>query len=304
MKDKSTYFLGEDVQDPYGGAFKISHGLSSAYPLRVLSMPMSEQSFVGFGIGLALSGARVLVEIMFSDFLTLTADQLINHAAKFHKLYDLSIPLVIRTPSGGYRGYGATHSQSLEKLFFGIPGLDVWAPNILSDPIILLEECLKSGTPTVFIENKLDYQREMIEGEYKNLLEIQFSPLLSTIRIPSMIPQISLVTYGGMVQGALDLMYQLFMEEEIVCEVIVCQCLSPLPSSLQTEVHSPRILIIEEGHQDFGWASEVAFCFRTTKDVKRIGAKMDVIGASLMQEQSVLPQWDDIEKRIKGWVLS
>src|SRR5512147_2574474 len=108
--------LGEDLLDPYGGAFKVSRGLSTAYPERVLSTPISEAALVGLAGGMALRGLRPVVEIMFGDFLTLAADQLINHAAKFRWMYhadsldSFCLPLVIRTPMGGRRGYGPTHS--------------------------------------------------------------------------------------------------------------------------------------------------------------------------------------------------
>ena len=82
-QDERVYFLGEDVLDPYGGAFKVSRGLSSAFPERVLATPISEAGFSGVAAGMALRGLRPVVEIMFGDFLTLAADQIINHIAKF-----------------------------------------------------------------------------------------------------------------------------------------------------------------------------------------------------------------------------
>src|SRR5262249_9451923 len=103
----NTLLLGEDLHDPYGRPFQGTQGLSSDSPDRVLSTPISEAAIVGMGIGLSLSGYRPIVEIMFADFLTLAADQIYNHAVKFPPLFPaLSVPLVIRTPSGGRRGYG------------------------------------------------------------------------------------------------------------------------------------------------------------------------------------------------------
>jgi pyruvate/2-oxoglutarate/acetoin dehydrogenase E1 component len=134
--DERVYILGEDILDPYGGAFKVSRGLSTKYPDRVLTTPISEAAIVGLASGMALKGLLPIVEIMFGDFVTLAADQLVNHAAKFRWMYNdqVRVPLVVRTPMGGRRGYGPTHSQSLEKMFMGIPGLKVVAPNTLGDP--------------------------------------------------------------------------------------------------------------------------------------------------------------------------
>lgn len=108
---KDIFLLGEDIESPYGGAFKCTLGLSEAFPGRVRNTPISEAAIVGVGNGMALAGLVPVVEIMFGDFLTLVADQWINHAAKFSWMYNgkVKVPLVIRTPMGAKRGYAATH---------------------------------------------------------------------------------------------------------------------------------------------------------------------------------------------------
>ncbi len=127
--DPRVYVLGEDILDPYGGAFKVTRGLSTRFPDRVLTTPISEAAILGISTGMALRGLRPVAEVMFGDFITLMADRLINHAAKFRWMYNeqVRVPLVLRAPMGGRRGYGPTHSQSLEKLFLGVPGLKVLA---------------------------------------------------------------------------------------------------------------------------------------------------------------------------------
>ena len=107
-RDKRVLFVGEDVLSPYGGAFKVSKGLSKKYPGQVISTPISEQAITGLSSGLALGGFKPYLEIMFGDFMTLTLDQIINHASKFFHMYNKKVncPVVIRTPMGGGRGYG------------------------------------------------------------------------------------------------------------------------------------------------------------------------------------------------------
>src|SRR5512137_1505090 len=158
-QDERVLLLGEDILDPYGGAFKVTRGLSTAFPGRVLTTPISEAGIVGVATGMALRGYRPVVEIMFGDFITLIADQIINHAAKFRWMYNdqVHVPLILRTPMGGRRGYGPTHSQSLEKMFMGIPGLKVVAPNTLGDPGQLLETAISDDDPVLFVEHKLLY---------------------------------------------------------------------------------------------------------------------------------------------------
>ncbi|MBI2358453.1 MAG: hypothetical protein HYV04_06040, partial [Deltaproteobacteria bacterium] len=132
--------LGEDLADPYGGAFKVTKGLSARFPHRVLNTPISEAAITGVSTGLALAGMRPVVEIMFGDFVTLAMDQLINHASKLFFMSNerVKVPLVLRLVSGGYRGYGATHSQSLEARLCGVPGLKVVALSRRHDPVRLL----------------------------------------------------------------------------------------------------------------------------------------------------------------------
>ena len=140
-EDESVFLIGEDILDPYGGTFKVTKGLSESYPSRVLTTPISEAAIVGIACGMAMRGIKPVVEIMFGDFITLASDQIINHASKFRWLFNdhFTVPMVIRTPMGGYRGYGATHSQCLEKLFLGVPGLRTIAVNSIGVGVRSLE---------------------------------------------------------------------------------------------------------------------------------------------------------------------
>ncbi len=163
--------LGEDLHDPYGGAFKVTAGLSTRYPGRVISTPISEAGVVGAAIGLALHGHRPVVEIMFADFLSLAMDQLYNHAVKFPGMFpEARVPLVVRTPSGGRRGYGPTHSQSPENLMTGVPGLTIVFPSQRHDPGLLLRRAVLGwNSPTVFFEHKLLYGRTVDHADYREL---------------------------------------------------------------------------------------------------------------------------------------
>ena len=116
----------------YGGAFGVTRGLLAEFgPARIRCTPISEATIVGADIGAALTGMRPVVEIMFMDFILLAADQIINHAAKLHYIYDgqVNVPMVIRTPAGAGRGYGASHSQNLESFFLSVAGLKIAVPS-------------------------------------------------------------------------------------------------------------------------------------------------------------------------------
>ena len=177
-RDERVILLGEDLHDPYGGAFKVTAGLSTEFAGRVISTPIGEAGLVGASIGLALAGYRPVAEIMFADFITLAMDQIYNHAVKFPGMFDgMQVPLVVRTPSGGRRGYGPTHSQSPENLMTAVPGLTVVFPSHRHDVGHLLEMAsLEWGHPVVFFEHKLLYGVTQDQADYDVLRDSPADP--------------------------------------------------------------------------------------------------------------------------------
>lgn len=216
--------LGEDIEGHYGGAFKVTKDLSILFPGRVTNAPISESAIVGVCTGAALMGAPAVAEIMFGDFLTLTFDQLYQHAGKFSAMYagQVNVPLVVRTPMGGRRGYGPTHSQSIEKHFIGIPGVTVVATNHRMDLRSFYSSLLaKVSSPHVIIENKIQYTRpgdlplpvgykgEISNGEYP------------VVRLhPPGKADVSILCYGGMLEEVEAALSELLMQDELLAEVI------------------------------------------------------------------------------------
>lgn len=246
QSDSRNYIIGEDIVDPYGGAFKATKGLSSDYPNQVISMPISESGMVGFATGCAMTGCTVSVEIMFGDFITLALDQMINHLSKLPWVYNdqISCPVIIRTPMGGRRGYGATHSQSLEKVFCGIPGLSVTAISEFSDVKNLYRRILSSNNAHVLIENKAIYPRYLSQNPFE----------------ASESPDLFFVTYGGCVSDCVEAAELLFTEEEVTSQVIEIAELWPFDASNKlSEIPLGSIVItVEEGSRGWGFGSEVA----------------------------------------------
>ena len=149
MADTGAYLLGEYIADPYGGAFRATQGLSTAFPQRVLSTPISENAIFGVAAGLALSGETVIVEVMFGDFLALAFDQILNFITKSVSMYGRHTPMrvVVRCPVGGGRGYGPTHSQSMQKFFIGIPHLALYELTPFHDPYEILADLTARTEP-------------------------------------------------------------------------------------------------------------------------------------------------------------
>lgn len=319
-EDERVVLLGEDLLDPYGGAFKVTRGLSTKFPERVLTTPISESGFTGVAAGMAMRGLRPVVEIMFGDFLLLAADQLLNYITKCEWMYNgqATVPLVIRTPMGGRRGYGPTHSQSLEKHFIGMPGLTVLAANVFCHPGELLRNAtLTDDGPVLFIEHKLLYARPLrlapVAGRLGDLHARKTHGIYPTVTLsfdPFQKADVTIVAYGYMAELAEQAAQQLLMEEEIFCEVVVPSSLNPLDlaqitSSLQ---RSGTLVVCEEGTETAGWAAEVIARASTESfsllraAPQRVAARDLPIASSRRLETATLPQVEDIVSAARAMI--
>jgi 2-oxoisovalerate dehydrogenase E1 component len=263
LSDERTFLLGEDIEAPYGGAFKVTKDLSLLFPSRVRNTPISEAAIVGVGNGLAMAGFHPVCEIMFGDFLALAADQIINHAAKFHWMYNgqVEVPVVIRTPMGGKRGYGPTHSQCLEKHFLGIPGTRVVALHGRYDPYLLYRTVFATvDRPTLIIENKTLYAEYVTDRTARGFWCEHTDEVFPTTRIcSSEKPEITIVCYGGLLSEAEIALDYLFEHHEIIAEIICPTQIYPLELGpiLESVGKTRRLFVVEEGQLFCGFGSEV-----------------------------------------------
>jgi acetoin:2,6-dichlorophenolindophenol oxidoreductase subunit beta len=310
-KDNSIIILGEDILDPYGGAFKVTKGLSTAYPDRVITTPISEAAITGIGIGMALRGKRAIVEIMFSDFLTLAADQIINHAVKFESMYKyaVTVPLVVRTPVGAGRGYGPTHSQSLEKMFLGIPNLSIVAPSHFHDPGKALSAAVYSKMPVLFLEHKLLYPKKLFTGSSVVNIKIEVDGLYDVAVCTNYPegddPDVTIITYGGMSLHIEALLTEL-SDEEINCAAVLPCSLSQTSMGIIMPFveKSKRVVIAEEGHVTFNWGSEIAKCIyeKSYKILEQpivcVGTDAAIIPSSIEKESKTIVTKKKIENAV------
>ena len=272
LNESNSILIGEDIENnnkfnpkEYGGAFKVTRDLSNKYLDRVKNTPISEQAITGIAIGVALRGNVSIVEIMFGDFTTLVFDQLLQHVSKFTLMYGkkINIPFIMRTPMGGFRGYGPTHSQSLEKHFLGIPGLKVIALNQLIPPSQIYKIILERREPVLLIENKTLYTKKLYENVvigYDLLVSnVPDSYPIAYLKSQDGVSDLTIVCYGGIVDEVLKAANNLFVEEEILVEIFVVSDISNsmiqgLSESLQT---TKKLCIIEEGNSFASFSSEV-----------------------------------------------
>ena len=298
--DGRGFILGEDIEGPYGGAFKVTKDLSLAFPGRVRNTPISEAAIVGIGNGLALAGMHPVCEIMFGDFLTLAADQIINHASKFKWMYNdqVTVPTIIRTPMGGRRGYGATHSQCLEKHFLGLPGTQVLALHPRYDPHLVYDKLFATiDRPTIVIENKTMYgeyvSHQTIQGFWVEHTDENFP----TTRIrSSATPDVTLVCYGGSLHEAEKAADKLFDEHELVAEIICPIQIYPLNYRpiVDSVRSSGRLFVVEEGQAFCGFGAEVVAAVHQALAgsplvARRLGAKPHPLASSKAAELDSLP---------------
>lgn len=324
--DPKVILLGEDILDPYGGSFKVTRNLSNQFPDRVVTTPISEAGITGIAGGMALRGMRPVVEIMFGDFSTLITDQVINYLAKFNMMYhgQTKAPVVIRTPMGGRRGYGPTHSQTLEKLFLGVPGLTTLAPfhlkgeHPLGAPGQLLYDAITQlDSPVFFVENKLQYLLKLLTAanleeytviDYRNAPKVRF-PFYKLALQSAPSAQITLAAYGYMAHLAMDAMHTLAYQHEIFCELLVPTLLSPfeLTPIYESAANTTQLLTIEEGTLSLGWGAEVLARTSSTlgsglKKAGRLAAKETVIPTAVDLEADCLPDAADIITQVREMV--
>lgn len=315
-RHENIILLGEDIKDPYGGAFKVTKGLTSKYPERIINTPISEAGFLGLGIGLAMGGMKPVVEIMFGDFITLGFDQLLNHACKFHWMYagQINIPLLIRIPMGGGRGYGATHSQSLEKYLVGIPNLRVLALSKIHDAGKMIYEILNTiNSPTILIENKKMYGEKLFlsNNEKINMFYLEEKgrtfPVYKMSLDKNATADAVIITYGNNVDMAMEASKELMIEYELTVDIIVHTSISPLDISAMVEYigNCKNIISLEEGTLRNGWGAEViSLCAEKLSNRKysRIAAKDCVIPSGIELEKEMLPDKNEIVNRIRRMI--
>jgi acetoin:2,6-dichlorophenolindophenol oxidoreductase subunit beta len=313
-EDERVVLLGEDIADPYGGAFKVTRGLSTEFPRRVRTTPISEGAIAGLAAGLALAGYRPIAEVMFGDFLALCFDQIINHIAKYEAMYDgnASCPVVIRTPSGGGRGYGPTHSQSIEKHVLGIPHLRVLSGSLLHDPGDTLHSLLADTAPAIHVEHKLLYPLEMLEaGELIGaVVEPHGEPALPTLAVryaPRSECTATVLAYGYQAELARRVAARLALEEEVFVELLVPGQIAPLDYEpiVASAAVTGSVVTVEEGTAGWSWGTEIAselgrrLFGELRRPIEVLASAPDVIPSSRERERDVIVGDGQIEAALR-----
>jgi pyruvate/2-oxoglutarate/acetoin dehydrogenase E1 component len=282
----------------------------------VITTPVSEGAIFGVAAGMALRGWRPILEIMFGDFIALGFDQTVNGIAKFRAMFDdqVRVPLVVRTPMGGRRGYGPTHSQTLEKVLLGVPGIKVVAPSECHDIGGLLHAAIEDDDPVFFIENKLMYgrpNRRPADGRLGDLGCRETDGPYSALTFSGngfAGGETTIVTYGGMLPIVLEAAVRLIIEDELFTEVVCLSRLLPLDLEpvLESVSRTGSLVTVEEGTLTGGVGAEIAARVQSEawddlrRPVERIAARDGIIPAAPTLEEAVLPGVDDVVSAVRA----
>jgi 2-oxoisovalerate dehydrogenase E1 component beta subunit len=253
-RDPNVLLIGEDI-GVYGGAFKVTAGFLDRFgEKRVVDTPISESAIVGASIGAGLMGLRPVAEMQFSDFISCAFDQIVNFAAKCRYRWNASVPIVIRSPSGGGIHGGPFHSQNPEMWFVHTPGLKVVAPATAYDAKGLIKSAVRDNDPVLFFEHKGLYRRIK-----EDLPEREFTVPLGKAKVARKGRDLSIITYGAMVWTALEAAEAL-AEEGIDIEVLDLRTLAPLDREAvcETARKTSKVLLLHEDTQTGGLAGELA----------------------------------------------
>lgn len=251
--DSSVVILGEDVAQA-GGSFKATRGLLETFgPQRVIDTPISEAAITSAAVGMALTGLKPVVEIMFMDFVTLSMDALVNQAAKARYMFggQGSVPMVLRTPHGGGLSAGPQHSQCLEAWLAHVPGLKVVCPSNPQDVYSLLRAAIADPDPVVFVEHKGLYAS-------KGSVDTTQSARIGKARVARSGRDVSVVSYGATVAVCLAAAQQL-AQEGVEVEVLDLRSIQPWDKAavLESLARTHRAVVVHEAVQSFGVGAEI-----------------------------------------------
>jgi len=297
-RDENVFVLGEDVGS-YGGAFRVTAGMLDRFgPERILDTPISESAIVGAASGAAMMGMRPVIEMQFIDFISSAFNMITNFAAKAHYRWGVSMPMVIRGPSGGGVNAGPFHSQNVEAYFHHTPGLKIVQPSTVRDAKGLIKAAIRDPDPVLYLEHKFLYRR--LKDDLPDDEEILTPIGRAELRRPG--KDLSILSYGAMVHHALDAAERLEKEDGLDVEVVDLRTLAPLDDEmiLESAKRTGRILVLYEACRTGGLGAEVSariseFAFEwLDAPVMRLASADTPVPYSPPLEEVFLPGLDDI----------
>jgi pyruvate dehydrogenase E1 component beta subunit len=301
-RDENVFIMGEEV-GVWGGTYAVTKGFYDHFgEKRVRDTPIAEAVIVGAAIGAALAGLRPVAELMTINFAFAAMDHIVNEAAKLRYMFggQFTIPMVIRTPGGGGRQLGATHSQTPDVIFAHFPGLKVVAPGTPEDAKGMLKSAIRSDDPIMFIEHATLYQ---VRGEVP---DDEYMIPLNEAKVQRPGSDVTVVTYSKMLEKSMQAAEEL-AKDGVEAEVVDLRCLRPLDMEpvLESFRKTNRAVIVEEGWRSYGVGAEVsARIYEEAFDyvdapIQRVAQKEVPLPYNRTLEQMALPQVEDVIRAVK-----
>jgi len=296
-RDKNVVLWGIDI-GYYGGANGVTKGLFEEFGSeRIIDMPIAELGYVGLGVGAAATGIRPVIELQFSDWITLPSEMIINQAAKMRYMFGgvLEMPLVIRAPIGAYLSAGAQHSNSFESLFSFVPGIKVVTPATPYDAKGLLKSAIRDNNTVLFFEHKKLY------GVKGPVPEEEYTIPLGESLVVREGTDVTIVTYAYMVSFCLKAAEKL-AAQGINVEVIDLRTVDPLDETkfLPSIQKTHRLVVVQETWRQCSMSSEIAAIaaekalYYLDAPVIRVTSEDVPMPFSPVLEERVLPSVDKI----------
>lgn len=257
QRDENVFILGEDVGKK-GGVFRATDGLYDEFGAdRVLDTPLAESAIAGVAIGAAMYGMKPIAEMQFADFIMPAVNQIVSEAAKirYRSNNDWSCPLVVRAPFGGGVHGGLYHSQSVEAMFANQPGLKIVIPSNPADAKGLLKAAIRDPDPVLYFEHKKAYR--LLKGEVPN--EDYVVPI-GKADVKRQGEDVTVITYGLMVEQTLKIAEQLAEENDISVHVLDLRTIYPLDQEAIIEAAkvTGKVLLLTEDNLEGSIIGEVA----------------------------------------------
>ena len=300
-RDDSVYLIGEDV-GRWGNLFGASRGLLAEFgPDRVKDSPISEAALAGCAVGSALAGMRPIAEIMYIDFITISMDQMINHAAKYHQLSNgkVKLPIVWRTQQGVGMRNSSQHSQCFENWFVNVPGMITVMPSTPKDMKGLLKSAVRDDNPVLIIEHKALYKTkgEVPDGDYTIPLGVADVKREGT--------DVTIIAASWMALHALKAAETL-AAKGISCEVVDPRTLWPLDKETiaNSVKKTGRCIVVTEAPAEGGWSGEAMAvvmenCFGSLKKpARRVCGMRTGVPYGTELEKAVVPNDEWIAKAV------
>ena len=298
QRDERVILMGLVLRDPYGSAFGQTKGISSKLGTeRIIDVPVSENGYVGAGVGAAITGMRPVVELQFSDFITIAMDQVVQQAANLRYMFggQIKVPMVLRAPTGAYLSAAAQHSHSLESWFAFIPGIKVVLPSDAYDAKGLLISAIREDNFVLYLEHKKLFDKRM------PVPEEPFTLPLGQASVKREGDDVTIVAWSFMVSKALSAAEEL-AKQGISAEVIDLRTVSPLDEAtiLASVEKTGKLLVAQETYRHCSVATDVSalvaekgFDFLDAP-IRLITARDTPIPFAPILENHVLPQTEDI----------